>query len=62
MDGPRSCHCLCGWAHPADQGICQAFDAVITRRHDTALLGTVYVPLCAPCAAAQCAVELENLR
>jgi hypothetical protein len=51
----RPCLCLCGRAHPDDQGICEMLDAVITGRHSSDLLGEVPVPLCAPCAAARAA-------
>lgn len=48
----RPCHCLCGGAHPGDKGVCDG-DAVTTRHFETAALGPVDVPLCAPCAVAQ---------
>lgn len=46
-----NCHCLCGKQHPDSMGICDNH-AVTTRRFESALLGPVDVPLCAPCAAA----------
>jgi hypothetical protein len=51
----RPCLCFCPRAHPADRGICEVFDAVITGRYSSDLLGDVEVPLCAPCAAARAA-------
>jgi hypothetical protein len=48
----RPCLCFCSRAHPADHGICEAFDAVIAGQYRSDLLGDVDVPLCAPCAAA----------
>jgi hypothetical protein len=51
----RPCLCLCARAHPADRGICEMFDAVITGRHRFDVLGNIDVPLCAPCAAARAA-------
>ena len=51
----RPCLCFCAREHPADAGICEPFDAVITRPHRTDLLGEVNLPVCAPCAAAQAA-------
>jgi hypothetical protein len=51
----RPCLCFCSRAHPADRGICEAFDAVITGQYSSDLLGDVDVPLCAPCAAARAA-------
>jgi hypothetical protein len=51
----RPCLCFCQRAHPADDGICEMFDAVITGKHASSLLGEVDVPLCAPCAAARAA-------
>jgi hypothetical protein len=51
----RPCLCFCSRAHPADSGVCERFDAVITRQYSTDLLGEIEVPLCAPCAAAQAA-------
>jgi hypothetical protein len=56
----RPCLCFCARAHPADVGICEPFDAVITRPHATDLLGDVDVPLCAPCAAARAAREFTG--
>src|ERR1035437_9082914 len=49
----RPCLCFCSRAHPADRGICEMFDAVITGQYSSDLLGDVDVPLCAPCAAAR---------
>lgn len=51
----RPCLCFCVRAHPADRGICETFDAVITGQHSSDLFGEVGVPLCAPCAAARAA-------
>jgi hypothetical protein len=51
----RPCLCFCMRAHPADEGICEMFDAVITGKHTSTLLGEVDVLLCAPCAAARAA-------
>jgi hypothetical protein len=51
----RPCLCFCSRAHPADRGICEALDAVITGQYSSDLLGDVDVPLCAPCAAARAA-------
>jgi hypothetical protein len=51
----RPCLCFCMRAHPADESICEMFDAVITGKHTSNLLGEVDVPLCAPCAAARAA-------
>jgi hypothetical protein len=56
----RPCLCLCARTHPADAGICEPFDAVITRPHDFDLLGEIDVPLCAPCAAARAAREFSG--
>jgi len=56
--GYNPCHCLCSEAHPADRGICEAENAVIARRFETELLGSVDVPLCAPCCVAQGVTEL----
>jgi hypothetical protein len=47
--------CFCARAHPDDAGICEPFDAVITRPHNSDLFGEIDVPLCAPCAAARAA-------
>jgi hypothetical protein len=57
---PRFCWCLCFRAHPADRGICEAFDAVITSQCRLDVLGDVDVPLCAPCAAAWAAREFAR--
>jgi hypothetical protein len=51
----RPCLCFCARAHPDDAGICEPFDAVITRPHNSDLFGEIDVPLCAPCAAARAA-------
>ena len=56
----RPCLCLCLRAHPADRGICEPFDAVITGQYSSDLLGAVDVPLCAPCAAARAAREFTK--
>lgn len=56
----RPCLCFCLKAHPADRGICEVFDAVITGQHSSELLGDVGVPLCAPCAAARAAREFTG--
>jgi hypothetical protein len=56
----RPCLCFCARAHPADAGICEPFDAVITRPYSFDLLGEVDVPLCAPCAAARAAREFTE--
>lgn len=53
----RPCLCFCLKAHPADRGICETFDAVITGQHTSDLFGDVGVPMCAPCAAARAARE-----
>jgi hypothetical protein len=50
---PRACHCLCGRSHPGTVNVCEAHRPVIARRYVTEALGTVDVPLCAPCALAQ---------
>jgi hypothetical protein len=56
----RPCLCFCSRAHPADRGICEMFDAVITGQHSSDLLGDVDVPLCAPCAAARAAHQFAG--
>jgi hypothetical protein len=56
----RPCLCFCSRAHPADRGACEVFDAVITGRYSSGLLGDVDVPLCAPCAAARAAHEFAG--
>lgn len=56
----RPCLCFCARTHPADVGICEPFDAVITRPYSSDLLGEVDVPLCAPCAAARAAREFSG--
>jgi len=56
----RPCLCFCVKAHPADRGICETFDAVITGQHTSDLFGDVGVPLCAPCAAARAAREFAR--
>ncbi len=50
----HDCRCVCGQAHPSDLGVCD-HRAVMTRR-----LGTVNVPLCAPCAVAQGFAEMAR--
>jgi hypothetical protein len=56
----RPCLCFCSRAHPADRGVCEVFDAVITGQHSSDLLGPLDVPLCAPCAAARAAHEFAG--
>lgn len=56
----RPCLCFCSRAHPADCGVCEMFDAVITGRYSSDLLGDVAVPMCAPCAAARAAREFAS--
>jgi hypothetical protein len=56
----RPCLCFCSRAHPADQGICEPLDAVITGRHSSDLLGEIDVWMCAPCAAARAANEFVS--
>jgi hypothetical protein len=56
----RPCLCFCSRAHPADRGVCEMFDAVITGQCSSDLLGDVDVPLCAPCAAARAAHEFAG--
>jgi hypothetical protein len=56
----RPCLCFCARAHPADGGICEVFDAVITGQYRLGLLGDVDVPLCAPCAAARAARQFAG--
>jgi hypothetical protein len=51
----RPCLCWCSRAHPADGGVCEKLDAVITGQHSSAVLGDIELPLCAPCAAARAA-------
>jgi hypothetical protein len=51
----RPCLCFCSRAHPADNGICEPFDAVVTGQLSSDWLGDLDVPLCAPCAAARAA-------
>jgi hypothetical protein len=53
----RPCLCFCSRAHPADRGVCEVFDAVITGQYSSDWLGDIDVPLCAPCAAARAAHE-----
>lgn len=45
-----SCHCLCGYAHPAQAGICDVFRPVTAVRR-----AGRDIPVCQPCAAAQAA-------
>jgi hypothetical protein len=56
----RPCLCFCSRAHPADRGVCEVFDAVITGQYSSDLLGDVDVPLCAPCAAARATHEFAR--
>jgi hypothetical protein len=56
----RPCLCFCSRAHPADYGICEVFDAVITGQYSSDLLGDFDVPLCAPCAAARAARDFAS--
>jgi hypothetical protein len=37
----RPCLCFCSRAHPADCGVCEVFDAVITGHYSSDLLGDV---------------------
>lgn len=46
------CHCLCQKLHPDDVDVCDN-EAVTSRHFESARLGPVDVPLCAPCAVAQ---------
>jgi hypothetical protein len=54
------CLCFCSRAHPADRGVCEVLDAVITGQCHSDLLGDLDVPLCAPCAAARAAHEFTG--
>jgi hypothetical protein len=56
---PGPCLCLCARAHPGEF-VCDA-EAVTTRRFDSAALGVVDVPLCAPCAVAQGIAEMGRV-
>ncbi len=56
----RPCLCFCSRAHPADNGICEPLDAVITGQYSSDLLGDLAVPLCAPCAAARAAHQFAG--
>jgi hypothetical protein len=56
----RPCLCFCSRAHPADHGVCEVFDAVITGQHTSEFLGDIEVPLCAPCAAARAAAQFAK--
>jgi hypothetical protein len=56
----RPCLCFCSRAHPADRGVCEFLDAVITSRFSSDLLGDVAVPMCAPCAAARATREFTG--
>jgi hypothetical protein len=56
----RPCLCFCMLAHPADRGVCERLDAVITGQYSSDLLGDVDVPLCAPCAAARAAHQFAG--
>jgi hypothetical protein len=51
----RPCLCFCARAHPADSGICEVLDAVITGQYSSDWLGDIDVPLCARGAAARAA-------
>jgi hypothetical protein len=54
--GLRSCHCLCRYRHPAETGVCDS-EAVTTREFVSDELGSVHVPMCAPCIVAQGVAE-----
>jgi hypothetical protein len=56
----RPCLCFCARAHPADRGVCEALDAVITGQYSSDFLGELDVPLCAPCAAARAARQFAE--
>ncbi len=56
----RPCLCFCPKAHPADRGVCEMLDAVITGQYSSDLLGDIDVPLCAPCAAARAAHQFAG--
>jgi hypothetical protein len=56
----RPCLCFCLKTHPADRGVCELFDAVITDLYSSDLLGDIDVPLCAPCAAARAARKFAS--
>jgi hypothetical protein len=58
----RPCLCFCSRAHPADRGVCEMWDAVITAPYSSDWLGDVDVPLCAPCAAARAAHNFAGSR
>ena len=58
----RPCLCFCSRAHPADRGICEVLDAVITAQFSSEWLGEVDVPLCAPCAVARAAHDFTGAR
>jgi len=58
----RPCLCFCSRAHPADRGICEVLDAVITAQFSSEWLGELDVPLCAPCAAARAAHDFTGAR
>ncbi len=49
-NGHRPCWCPCGTAH-SDDDVCDA-EAVTTRPAASAEMGTVDLPVCAPCWAA----------
>jgi len=55
----RPCLCFCMRAHPADEGICEPFDAVISGRNISSVFD-LDVPLCAPCAAARAARQFAD--
>ncbi len=46
----QPCWCLCGAAHPGEQGICDGQGTI--RQVESPGLGPVYVAYCGPCAAA----------
>lgn len=56
----RPCLCLCARVHPEDHDVCEMFDAVITGRCISDVLGDFAVPLCAPCAAARAARDFAG--
>ena len=48
----RFCHCLCSVTHPDQPGICEVEQATVQRPVESALLGVISVPVCAPCSVA----------
>lgn len=48
----RACHCLCGFAHPQQSGVCQALNATTSRD-----VRGRDVQMCEPCAALRLANE-----